>query len=148
MAGAWTTALEVCAGAAPARVPTRGAHRSFVRRQKTKRFLGPNLAEWQRAQDPEHEEQPIRHRITRKRPVQDAEHDGSLEARQSTIPRTDQVPFASTSDVGPCWWHEVSETSWGDKGDWAAVEIQIEMPESSRGFKRATASLSSYFVVR
>ena len=45
----------------------------------------------------------------------------------------------------------MAETSWGSESPWwrdssSAVEVQIEMPESSRGLKRAFANLPSFFV--
>ena len=115
----------------------------------------PDYDEWLRAQDPEQEEQPARRRITRKRPVPEDRAEDVMEdaedPRPGVIPRTGEALSASLQETGHCWRHEVADNSWGDPGEWwqsreAAVEVQVELPESSRGFKRAMANMSSFFV--
>ena len=115
----------------------------------------PDYDEWLRAQDPEQEEQPTRRRITRKRPIieegVDEEMEGAPAPRPGAIPRTREALSTDTTEIGHCWWHDVAAHSWGDKGEWwqstdAAVEVQVELPESSRGFKKAMVNMSGFFV--
>ena len=115
----------------------------------------PDEGEWRRAQDLEEEAPPTRRRLTRKRPPQDPNEEpaapDATSLRPAVVPRTEATAAANYVEMGACWWSDVAETAWGSESPWwrdgsSAVEVQIEMPESSRGLKRAFANLPSFFV--
>ncbi|CAE7909695.1 unnamed protein product, partial [Symbiodinium microadriaticum] len=99
------------------------------------------------------EEPPTRRRIAGKRrpeaPQPTEDEDMEHEAPAPAQRRRQQAPHVEESGV--CWWNDIREESWGNRGElWnspdAAVEVHIDLPDSHRKLKQATANLASYFV--
>ncbi|OLQ05959.1 Retrovirus-related Pol polyprotein from transposon TNT 1-94 [Symbiodinium microadriaticum] len=113
----------------------------------------PDEAEWRRAHYVLREEPPTRRRIAGKRrpeaPQPTEDEDMEHEAPAPAQRRRQQAPHVEESGV--CWWNDIREESWGNRGElWnspdAAVEVHIDLPDSHRKLKQATANLASYFV--
>ena len=115
----------------------------------------PDVAEWNRAQDPMQEDQPVRHRIRTKRPVQqdaDQEMPGPDEDSGPSALRRPrlaaQEPAAMTAH---CWWTDIEEDHWPQNEGcyWtdprAAIEVEIALPDSHRQMKKAVDNLEAYF---
>ena len=119
----------------------------------------PSDTEWRRAQDVDLEEPPVRYRLRRKRPEPEVAEDmDDEEAAQPSSPSRPRGRSARPSGhwcaegSGERWWDAVQETAWAtdEVNYWsqteAAVEVQIDLPESQRGWNEATRDFSSYFV--
>ncbi|OLP92132.1 Retrovirus-related Pol polyprotein from transposon TNT 1-94 [Symbiodinium microadriaticum] len=119
----------------------------------------PTAAEWQRAQDLEQEEPPVRHRVRRKRPepetAEDMDDEPPSQPSMPSRPRFHggrQLGNWCAENTGSKWWSEVPEAAWAAEEvsfwaqDGAAVEVAISMPESARGWQEAAKDLTSYFV--
>ena len=106
-------------------------------------------------QDVLEEEPPVRRRLRGKREVEPPQASEDLEmepeASEPPLQRPRQQGAQPRGHDGACWWTDIEDSQWGTEAAWwqdseAAVEIEIELPESHRGFKRATAHLPSFFV--
>ena len=124
----------------------------------------PSIAEWHRAQQPEEEQQPTRHRLRGKRAP------APLPDEAEAMDEDDKLPHgrgrghdrsrsrgrgseeALSSNVPAAWWTDVKEHHWPDQGSafWqdktSAVEIGIDLPASQRGRDKALRDLGTYFV--
>ncbi|CAE7582483.1 RE1 [Symbiodinium sp. CCMP2592] len=129
----------------------------------------PDLEEWRRAQQPEEEVQPVRHRIRTKRglhqrdpaddeemeqqPPEEAQDQGPAlrERSRSRGPRGSQEA-SSVFEQPAAWWSDVPSMRWPtqEASYWAdeksAVEIEIPLPDSHRGREKAWRNLGAYFV--
>ena len=119
----------------------------------------PSEQEWRRAQDPLEESPPIRFRFRGKRaapePVEDApEFPESEPATSSRRPQTaflGKQPGPWSQGSGERWYDQVPETAWSTteacywQDQQAAVEVEIEMPESRKGWEQALNSMEAYF---
>ena len=117
----------------------------------------PSDMEWWRSQDPEEEQQPTRHRVRGKRPAPPVITEDSDE---ELLPDRDPTPSESSrqrvrrqhQDSGECWWTQVKEDDWSsqDQAFWqdskASVEIDVELPRSSREWDRALGDFGYYVV--
>ena len=119
----------------------------------------PTLQEWQRAQDIEQEEPPLRFRLRRKRPepepwdVDMPEEDSEAQPSAPSRPARPQGPGAHwTEKEGTNWWQDIDETAfateeacfWNTEG--AAVAVEVEMPSTEKGWTQACRDLRGYFV--
>ena len=119
----------------------------------------PDPEEWERAQDPERENQPTRYRLTRKRPGPPLmpesesiaiEEDGVVSTSSSSNRRP--RPPENVSMTGEKWWQTVPESAWlaeascywADEG--AAVEVSIELPSSQKKLQKSIDNLAGFFV--
>ncbi|CAE6958741.1 RE1 [Symbiodinium sp. CCMP2592] len=122
----------------------------------------PSEAEWHRAQDVTHETPPTRYRFRGKRAAAEPteewdtmpeEEQGTSQASrpQRARPRP-QAHSTNHLNSGEVWTQRVPESAWSAQvvDYWqqqeAAVEVSLPLPESSRGWAKATANLQSYFV--
>ena len=119
----------------------------------------PTRQEWQRAQDIEQEEPPLRFRLRRKRPEQEPwdadmpEEDSEAQPSAPSRPARPQGPGAHwTEKEGASWWQDIDETAfateeacfWNTEG--AAVAVEVEMPSTEKGWTQACRDLRGYFV--
>ena len=119
----------------------------------------PSEHEWHRAQDPTEEAPPVRFRFRGKRaapePVEELpEPPESEPATSSRLPRAAMLVQPSSpwgQESGERWYECVPENAWTatEACYWndqqAAVEVEIEMPESRKGWEQALNSLEAYF---
>ena len=123
----------------------------------------PEPGEWHRAQDVTREVPVTRTRISRKRPgpvledpsgdaeMPDLDQEPSASSRGPRPRREDSQPGQAFAE-GPRWWNTVREEAWvaEEVSYWsdqsAAVELEIEMPSSDRGWQQAMRDLPAYFV--
>ncbi|CAE7205304.1 RE1 [Symbiodinium sp. CCMP2592] len=94
---------------------------------------GPTDAEWYRAQDVQEETPPLRFRVRSPRPRVGSP--SSLFLSGESERWTSQVPESAWSAECVSFWEDQS----------AAVEVEIDMPNTARQWERATANLSAYF---
>ncbi|OLQ06318.1 Retrovirus-related Pol polyprotein from transposon TNT 1-94 [Symbiodinium microadriaticum] len=127
----------------------------------------PSTTEWNRAQLPEEEHQPARHRLRQKQPpsslggkmeedndpdFHDAPGAASTARNRSRSRGREGSGGVLSSDNPTAWWSTVKEEQWPDQAAayWqdqgSAVEIEIPMPDSQRGRDRAWRDLGTYFV--
>ena len=127
----------------------------------------PNIQEWNRAQQVEEEVQPTRFRARHKRPpgaleptaavpgdldLPDYNWDLENESRERSRSRPPAGGPRSSQESGVAWWSRIPDGAWPDQqaSYWnepgAAIEIEIEMPDTVRGPQRAWDDLGSYFV--
>ena len=129
----------------------------------------PSASEWNRAQQPEEEQQPVRHRLRRKQapgpsgegrhPMEEEEvfppelmEPASAERQRSRSRGREGSSGVLFSKNPSAWWSTVKEEQWPDRAAayWqdqsSAVEIEIPMPDSQRGRDRAWRDLGTYFV--
>ena len=119
----------------------------------------PEHAEWLRAQNPELESPPTRHRITRKRPAPVGENPDEMEVSgphqnlsgaTSSAARPSQDHAPPMSGMAESWWQQVPQAAWAAEATcfWseesAAVAVEVEMPSSNRGWETALKDLSCY----
>ena len=110
----------------------------------------PSEREWQRAQDIHEEVAPPRTRVRGKRTAPTPEEDLDLEEPQasepsqpSSIRRIGQLPGPRHDGLsGEKWQASVSESAWAAEetcywaNEEAAVAIEVEMPQSNRGWDK------------
>eukprot|EP00439_Symbiodinium_sp_Y106_P029505 s2527_g3.t1 len=125
----------------------------------------PHLEEWLRAQEPEEEQQPVRRRLRSKRPAPaleeiDSELIPATEAGEAYQPQPRihrgarrPGPYGMQADVTKdSWQDKVSEEAWftAEQSYWsdsqAGVQVEVEMPESERGWDRAVQNFEGYMV--
>ena len=124
----------------------------------------PSEQEWARAQDPQQEAQPVRYRMSRKRPnprLQETEpedpeewdEDGPEPSQPSVIRRTASYVGPKVQETkGSHWWESVPESAWSAEecSFWAdsqqAVEVEIPLPESRRGQEHMLKNMEGFFV--
>ena len=120
----------------------------------------PSAGEWRRAQDPTQEEQPVRYRMSQKRPPPPPEGDHQEEAEErmhvdeeGSLPQRPRLsqPAAQAFTAGTCWWTDVPKEHWreGPTSYWsdqaAAVEVSVDLPESNRGQQRMINNFEGFF---
>ena len=130
----------------------------------------PHLEEWLRAQQPEEEQQPSRRRVTFKRPAPAVEPSQPSDSEEELIPVQEDTetsratagnsrasrrphPYGhSAEETGERWWDKVSEEVWfcTDSAYWsdqrASVQVEVEMPESNKGWTKALQNFEGYMV--
>ena len=99
-----------------------------------------------RAQLPGEEVQPSRYRIRTKRPADqplEPLEEGHARCDRHARSRSREPARSAREEVGAAWWSDIPQDHWPDQkaGYWAdpkaAVEIEISMPESQRGCRKA-----------
>ncbi|CAE7762593.1 GIP [Symbiodinium sp. CCMP2456] len=120
----------------------------------------PTEGEWRRAQDPTQEVQPVRYRVSQKRPpptVDEAprvdQDEVMTEAGTESLPQRPRLsePASQAFATGACWWTDVATENWrtGRAAYWndatAAVEVGVDLPESSRGKLRMINNFEGFF---
>ena len=123
----------------------------------------PSLREWLRAQDPAQEVQPVRYRVSQKRPAPTSgavvqrptedENEEMLEDDAESVSQRPRLsePAAAAFENGVCWWSDVPRKDWslGKRAYWmdssAAVEVAIDLPETTRGRQRAAGNFEGFF---
>ncbi|CAE7500597.1 RE1, partial [Symbiodinium sp. CCMP2456] len=122
----------------------------------------PQVEEWQRAQRPEDEVQPSRFQRERQpaagRATEDVdmEQDANAQAptthRERSRSRGPRTAATSSTPPATAWWSDVKDPQWPleQSAYWndtqAAVEIEIDLPESKRGLNKVWNNLSAHFV--
>ncbi|CAE7272397.1 RE1, partial [Symbiodinium sp. CCMP2456] len=120
----------------------------------------PTPNEWQRAQDQAEEVLPRRSRIRGKRPAPERGEDLDLEdsdnnepGQPSVVRRRDQLPGPQRHEgANATWRDEVPEQAWAAEetcywsNETAAVAIELEMPNSNKGWDRFFNNPQAYFV--
>ena len=123
----------------------------------------PDAAEWNRAQQPEEEVQPVRYRFRTKRGAAQREQVEDTIMEEAAMPPQEPEGRPRSRSRGPrgasgapetatAWWCEVPGNHWPSEGAayWAdeksAVEIEIPLPESERAKQKAWRNLGAYFV--
>ena len=124
----------------------------------------PSEQEWARAQDPQQEAQPVRYRMSRKRPnprlqetgpedPEEWDEDGPEPSQPSVIRRTASYVGPKVQETkGSHWWESVPESAWSAEecSFWAdsqqAVEVEIPLPESRRGQEHMLKNMEGFFV--
>ncbi|CAE7675497.1 GIP [Symbiodinium sp. CCMP2592] len=120
----------------------------------------PSEQEWQRAQDVQEEVSPPRTRIRGKRAAPIPDEDLDLEdpdagepSQPSNIRRVGQLPGPRHAGLsGEKWQASVAESAWAAEEScyWAqeeaAVAIEIEVPQSNRGWEKFLNNPQAYFV--
>ncbi|OLP78894.1 Copia protein, partial [Symbiodinium microadriaticum] len=120
----------------------------------------PTAPEWQRAQDVQAEVQPPRSRIRGKRAAPEQPDDLDLEdpdsqepSQPSSYQRRDRLDGPKReAPAGALWQDDVRENAWAAEetcfwsSEEAAVAIEIEMPQSNRGWDKFFNNPQSYFV--
>ncbi|CAE7496334.1 RE1 [Symbiodinium sp. CCMP2592] len=120
----------------------------------------PSEQEWQRAQDVQEEVSPPRTRIRGKRAAPLPDEDLDLEdpearepSQPSNIRRVGQPPGPRHDGLsGEKWQASVAESAWAAEETcyWAqeeaAVAIEIEVPQSNRGWEKFLNNPQAYFV--
>ena len=125
----------------------------------------PADEEWNRAQDVEQEIPPVRHRVTRKRPLPVATERTPIDPDEELIPDDQMGTSSSSRDLrfrseqrdqgafagsGSRWYENVTESAWTaeDTSYWAdelaAVSVEIEMPRDCKGWEKAMGSFEVY----
>ncbi|OLQ01621.1 hypothetical protein AK812_SmicGene15624 [Symbiodinium microadriaticum] len=115
----------------------------------------PTMTEWHRAQDPSQESQPTRRRIVSKRPAPEpADEEMPTEEPSGHLrrPRV-QAPTSSESsqETHLCWWNMIPESEWSESEavfwneESAAVAVELDMPDSKRGWQKALNNLEGFF---
>ena len=127
--------------------------------------------EWLRAQDPEQQEPPTRRRVPVKRPATAMEQGTNYRRDATENPDTETGPTQRragdagpnhgghrsspysrpTAERGQHWWSTVQETAWHtDVSYWndefAAVAVEIPLPEQPRKLEQACRDLPTYFI--
>ena len=120
----------------------------------------PSATEWHRAQDIQAEVQPPRSRIRGKRAAPEQPEDLDLEdpessepSQPSTFRRRDRLPGPQPgASAGAQWQDSIRENAWAAEetcfwaDEAAAVAIEVEMPQSNRGWDKFLSNPQSYFV--
>ncbi|CAE7453298.1 RE1, partial [Symbiodinium sp. CCMP2456] len=120
----------------------------------------PTPSEWQRAQDQVEEVLPRRSRIRGKQPAPERGEDLDLEdsdnnepGQPSVVRRRDQLPGPHQHEgANATWRDEVPEQAWAAEetcywaDETAAVAIELEMPNSNKGWDRFFNNPQAYFV--
>ena len=114
----------------------------------------PEDVEWNRAQDPEQEAPPVRHRIVHKRPPpqpQPGDDDEMGEPSSAARPRIQENRQEATfADQG--WWSQVPQEAWSAEPVefWmqadTAVEVEVEVPQTNRGLQQMCHNFEGFFV--
>ena len=124
----------------------------------------PNEQEWLRAQDSQQEQQPTRHRITRKRPnpqttgeeapdPEDWENGEPEPSQPSVMRRTAGYVGPKVWDSEePHWSTRIPEHAWSAEAcsywldESQAVEIEVPLPETKRGQEHMLKNFQGFFV--
>ena len=119
----------------------------------------PSTDEWRRAQDVQSEVPPVRSRIRGKRAAPEETEDWDLEdpnnrepSQPSNLRRVGRLPGPRVEGQAQVAWQEVvSEQAWSAEetcfwaNEEAAVAIEVEMPQSNRGWDKFFQNPEAYF---
>ena len=112
----------------------------------------PDDEEWNRAQDPQQEPPPaVRHRICGKRA---GPHDGGPDVEDERQParRPRQQENEQMAMMAEKWQDRVSEETWNREPvefwmhEDSAVQVELDIPESTRGRQQMCRNLEGFFV--
>ena len=111
----------------------------------------PSEQEWHRAQDPTEEQPPVRFRFRGKRAAPEPMEEMPEMSESTPATSSRQPPPSAMLAMGEHWYDQVPEAAWAatESCYWqdqqAAVEVEIEMPASKRGWEQAVGDLEAYF---
>ena len=115
----------------------------------------PTMTEWHRAQDPSQESQPTRRRIVSKRPAPEPVDEEMPTEESSGHLRRPRVQAPTSSEPSQeahlCWWNMIPESEWSESEavfwneESAAVAVELDMPDSKRGWQKALNNLEGFF---
>ena len=120
----------------------------------------PSESEWQKAQDPTQEVQPVRYRVNHKRPppsssgaLPEPTEDHMSDGEGESLPQRPRLsaPSSEAFATGACWWTDVPKECWSDgpTSYWtdaaSAMEVGVDVPESARGCLKMINNFEGFF---